>query len=1039
MTTSWYEPLRALRSLGSQSERPGSLAGLAKARERNLGQFFTPDELSRFVWDLGVTGPAHGLQRRVSVLDNSVGTARLLQFADTEQHYIAGCDVHEPTIDALMDAADAAGLKADFVHAGMQAIRPQQFDVALINPPFSIHLDAPMLEPYSCTGWGSYGPNTGAVSHAYAVHQALDAAEVVVAILPSTYAQTVLQSPTPEMAGRLRALVQLPRGSFREENTQVDVSLLVFGPFNGKDAPARVALDVLDPAALPDLDLQLPVRGAAPRPLSPTTQDASEPAIRGPVTGDRTVRIVHNGRRIHFKFGCALTEAKVLNHVLTEPVMPMEGHRYPAGVRFIGQGKLDVEVMLLQDNPLGCLHALAGMVRDAGGEPQVCPGLTNYLRRRTRRFKRESAPFGHVVQGGVDTGSDTGAVTAKRRRLLDPSQWGSPLLKAGDVVELELLDQGDYRISSGKHSVTIREDELIADFNIPRAAANDDQWREASPSRTKLFPQLARALSCQLEASGAAAVAGWDYQLEDMIELSMGRHGIATWRMGCGKGRLAIAMALAGGRHNAIVVEAHLIDELVDQLRESGVDESLWQVITTASQCSNLRKINLISYNRMRMGVCDGAGRRTFARLLRRRFCRVVADEAHLLRNTETAQTRALFQLSPRRRLAMTGTPIANYVQNLLPLAQWAYGDGTAVQPFGRYRAHLEPRLWTSMSAAKRGVEAFAERHVVTEWVTREWQDGMQVGAKRQVPKISRIELLRDWAAPLLKRRHETEPMVAAHFSVPTPEIRLTELDWSDDHLSHYLTVADEFANWYRDAYGDGQKNINLITLLARIGAVERACNTPQYISKSKAGSRIPAFCGLTSKQRHVLARLKEWTNQGHKSVCYVDSPTAVRLYVAELAKMGIEAVPFDGELGIKKRTRDMNLRFRRGDAPVLVASIQTIQNGLNLWQANRGIIAARSWTHTMEEQMMRRLLRPQQKRDVLFELVNLRGSIDDYQHQMTLMKGDTAAAAMDFLTPSTDDMEFVHLDQILSRFVQDLAERSGLDAHKLREQLKAA
>src|SRR5690606_17246194 len=109
-----------------------------------------------------------------------------------------------------------------------------------------------------------------------------------------------------------------------------------------------------------------------------------------------------------------------------------------------------------------------------------------------------------------------------------------------------------------------------------------------SPSRTKLFPQLARALSCQLDASGAAAVAGWDYQLEDMIELCMGRHGIATWRMGCGKGRLAIAMSLAGGRHNAIVVEAHLIDELVDQLRESGVDESLWQVITRAEQCESL-------------------------------------------------------------------------------------------------------------------------------------------------------------------------------------------------------------------------------------------------------------------------------------------------------------------------------------------------------------------------------------------------------------------------------------------------------------------
>src|SRR5690606_458211 len=159
---------------------------------------------------------------------------------------------------------------------------------------------------------------------------------------------------------------------------------------------------------------------------------------------------------------------------------------------------------------------------------------------------------------------------------------------------------------------------------------------------------------------------------------------------------------------------------------------------------------------------------------------------------------------------------------------------------------------------------------------------------------------------------------------------------------------------------------------------------------------------------------------------------------VRELAKRGIEAVPFHGELSIKNRTRDMNARFRNGDAPVLVASKDTIQNGLNLWQANRGIFAARSWGHTQEEQMMRRLLRPQQYRDVHFEFVNLRGSIDEYQAQMVAMKGDTAGAALDFLTPEMD-ASFIHLDQILDQFVEGLAERAGLNNSEFRDQLKAA
>ncbi|OGU23761.1 MAG: hypothetical protein A2580_17920 [Hydrogenophilales bacterium RIFOXYD1_FULL_62_11] len=1033
----WYTELRAVQSLGSSSDRPGSLAGLAAARRKNLGQFFTGDDLAALVWQLGVAGPSAGLNRKVSILDNSVGSARLLQFADPDKHYIAGCDVHGPTITALIDAAESHGLDCDLVAAGMESIRPSGFDVALINPPFSLALDSATLQPYSCTTYGRFGPSSAAISHAYALHQALDAARLVVAILPSTYARECFNRPTAEMTGRLRAIIDLPAGSFSHEGTQVSVSLLVFGEEPSATAPRDLKLLSLADR-LPCLDMVLPERGSRPRPISTTSDDSSEPSITGPVTGNREVRIVHRGRQIYLKFKCAFMQAKVLNHVLVGPVRPMENHRYPKGVRFQGQGKLDVEVMLLQPDPMGCLRQLEAMVADMGGVPNTCASLRNYLVKRIRRHARESTPFGHVVKGDVQA-SDAGKALARRKRLLDPAVWGSPLIKAGDSVDLSKLDSGDYLVTVKGSSATMREDQLLADFELPRQSS-DSGWSVASPPRAEAFPQLAHSIACHLRASGAADVASWDYQLEDMVEIHMGRNALAAWRMGCGKGRLAIALALAGGRHNAIVVESHLIDELLDQLRESNVDPGLWQVITKAGHCEQLRRINIISYNRLRMELTPGAGRRTFASRLRRRFSWVISDEVHLLRNTETAQSRALMQLSPRRRVGMTGTPIANYVQNVLPVVQWVYGDGTALQPFGRRRAYLEQRLWTSMSASVRGVDEFANRHVVTEWVTRAWEDGMQVGAKRQVPKIAQLDRLRAWSAPLLKRRHETEPMVAAHFHVPEPTVYTTTLDWDDAHLAHYIKVADEFANWFRDAYKDASnqgRNLNLIALLARIGAVERACNIPQRASTSKV--RVLPYAGLTSKQRYVLDRLATLTEQGHKTVCYVDGPTAVRLFVAELAKRGIEAVPFHGDEPIKARTRRMNERFRKGPAPVLVASRDTIQNGFNLWQADRAILACRSWTHTQEDQLMRRLLRPQQTRDVEIELVNMRGSIDEYQAQMTQMKGDCAGAALDFLTPSTDNDEFIHLDQILNRMVADLAERSGFEAHEYRKQLQAA
>jgi hypothetical protein len=57
----------------------------------------------------------------------------------------------------------------------------------------------------------------------------------------------------------------------------------------------------------------------------------------------------------------------------------------------------------------------------------------------------------------------------------------------------------------------------------------------------------------------------------------------------------------------------------------------------------------------------------------------------------------------------------------------------------------------------------------------------------------------------------------------------------------------------------------------------------------------------------------------------------------------------------------------------------------------------------------------------------------------MCAMKRDTATAALDFLTPEYDDIEFLHMDAMLDAFVRDLAERAGIDPYRYREVLRAA
>lgn len=129
--TNWYEPLRAIVSLGSQAEKVAHMGELHAARKRHLSQFFTPDVIARLMW--GVV--ADWLpDRKVSILDNSVGSGRLLQFADPVRYSLFGVDVHKPTIEIIQQAIEAAGFDGSFRHAGMEDIHPRRFDIALINP-----------------------------------------------------------------------------------------------------------------------------------------------------------------------------------------------------------------------------------------------------------------------------------------------------------------------------------------------------------------------------------------------------------------------------------------------------------------------------------------------------------------------------------------------------------------------------------------------------------------------------------------------------------------------------------------------------------------------------------------------------------------------------------------------------------------------------------------------------------------------------------------------------------------------------------------
>ncbi|SAK89244.1 hypothetical protein AWB82_06244 [Caballeronia glebae] len=333
----WYEPLRAIRSLGSQAPSIAHQGELAAARRLNLGQFFTPDAIAAFMWSF-VSG--WHIDRRIRLFDNSVGSGRLLQYADPERHAVYGVDVHADVIQQCQKVFEDAGFHCEFRLAGMEDIHPTRFDIALINPPFSIHLESPNLQPLECTTWGRYGAHTSALSHDYSVHQALEAANVVVALLPITTAESMVAGEQGDRLKRRAAgLFELPADAFKLEGPNVRTAVVVFDRYRDRpsDFVRAVVEDLSKPG--PDLRLHFEERSFGEARLRLQKLDDSVPFITRAVTGDKSVKVSHDGRRIRLSSACGFNEAMVLNAVLVKRIYSRDGHRLPRGFRHSGQGR----------------------------------------------------------------------------------------------------------------------------------------------------------------------------------------------------------------------------------------------------------------------------------------------------------------------------------------------------------------------------------------------------------------------------------------------------------------------------------------------------------------------------------------------------------------------------------------------------------------------------------------------------------------------------------------------------------------------------
>jgi len=872
------------------------------------------------------------------------------------------------------------------------------------------------------------------LSHDYAVHQALEAANIVVALLPITTAESMIAGEQGDRLKRRAAgLFELPADAFKLEGANVRTAVVVFDRY--RDRPSDFVRAVVEDLAKPgsDLGLHFEERSFGEARLRLQKLDDSGPFITRAVTGDKSVKVSHDGRRIRLSFVCGFNEAMVLNALLVKRIYSRDGHRLPCGIRYSGQGLLDMETYLVQDDPVAAFDQLLARIRSVGGEPQLAPGFMEHFRRRVRRSARQAIPLRHVAWTTCAGSRDQVSGVAKETHKVDATRWASPLIKADDEVQFDREEDGRYRYALHGVSYDLSVDELNARFSVENVS---EGWEVVHEGLCARFPDLAAALGSRVKALGIDHWLDWEFQVDDLVETLLKPTGcVVAWEQGCGKSRLALALILVSGvKHGLIVVESRLIEEMLKEIGQLPIAADQVKVIESATDLGDLRRINLISYERLRMPVDKAASARvTYAHRLRRRIGLLVADEGERLANPTSDQSRALWQLSARRRFVLTGSPIPNYPRDAFGLIAFSGGDGTAAQPYGYRVGYLEQNWINSVEYAMRGVDRFKDDFVVLEWVTWQFAESLQDGAKREVPKIGNLHLYRAMLAPHIKRRLVAEPEVSRYIRIEPPQFEVETVDWDRGHLAAYLRAADEFADWYRSSRDD-KKACNLVTILAHIRAVHFSANYPQFGMEG-----VEYIGGLTSKQRAIVARMRAIAAEGKQAIVFAENPGVLDFLARELDAHGVQTVPFHGEIPIKRRVADKDKRFLGGLATGLMATKASGRAGYNLPNADYILFYDRSWTWRIEYQAMRRALRWNRKGVLKVLYFHLPGSIDEYQDQMVAHKRDATQAGLDWATPELDDETFLHMDSLLDRFVDDLALLATETSVDMRKLLKEA
>ncbi|MGF1465305.1 MAG: DEAD/DEAH box helicase [Sandaracinaceae bacterium] len=322
------------------------------------------------------------------------------------------------------------------------------------------------------------------------------------------------------------------------------------------------------------------------------------------------------------------------------------------------------------------------------------------------------------------------------------------------------------------------------------------------------------------------------------------------------------------------------------------------------------------------------------------RFCTVVFDEAHALKNPDTLRAQGARLLDGGFRVGLTGTPIENHLSELWSLFRIVVPG--LLGPWEHFRTRFAVPIERDGDEARRD----ALRRLIRPFLLRRTKGQVERDLPPRMDVVLRVELSDDERALYEAERRSALDQLAGKAKDPT---------------SRFAVLA-------------------ALTRLRRL-----ACH-PALVH--------PETPLRSAKLDQVLSLADDLVAEGHRALVFSQFTSHLGLVRTALAERGHDLLYLDGSTPAAERAGLVE-RFQRGDMPFFLISLKAGGTGLNLTAADTVIHLDPWWNPAAEDQASDRSHRIGQDKPVTVLRLVSEGTIEEAVLELHAQKRELAEALL--------------------------------------------